>query len=96
MPRQLPQLLLLLLTLTALSLAAHRLAGLPLPAVAALLLAGVLAQGFASYRPPARDFFEPSRGIGPLLAWLFRAALGIGALCGVLLGLLWLLRYLGP
>ncbi|WP_374434820.1 hypothetical protein [Inhella sp.] len=92
MPRQMPQLLLLLLTLTALSLAAHRLAGLPLPAAAALLLAGVLAQGFASYKPPAPDFFEPRRGLGPALAWLLRAALGIAALCGVLLGLLWVLR----
>lgn len=92
MSRQLPQLLLLLLTLLALSLAAHRLAGLPLPAAAVLLVAGVLAQGFASYRPPARDFFEPRRGLGPLLAWLFRAALGIAALCALLLGLLWGLR----
>ena len=64
----------------------------PLPAAAALLLAGVLAQGFASYKPPAPDFFEPRRGLGPALAWLLRAALGIAALCGVLLGLLWVLR----
>lgn len=93
MPRQLPQLLLLILTVSALSLAAHHMAGLPLPAVAALLVAGVLAQGFASYRPPQQDFFEPRRGLGPVLAWLFRAAAGIAALCAVLLGLLWALRH---
>lgn len=92
MPRQLPQLLLLALTLLVLALAAHRMAGLPLPAVAVLLLAGVLAQGFASYRPPRPDFCEPRRGLGPALAWLMRAAVGIAVLCVALQAALWLLQ----
>jgi hypothetical protein len=91
MPRQLPQVLLLALTLPVLAQAAHRMAGLPLPAVAVLLLAGVLAQGFASYRPPSPAFAEPRRGLGPALAWLLRAAVGIAVLCVALLAAFWAL-----
>ncbi len=93
MSRTLAQLLLLALTLLVLAVVAHRMAGLSLPAAVALLVAGGLAQAFASYRPPSPDFVEPRRGLGlgRAIAWVLRAAIGIAVLCAALQAALWLL-----
>lgn len=96
---RLSQTLLLLMALSALALAATRLAGLPLQQVLLLLLGGVLAQGFASWRPaePSLRGLEKPRRIGQLAAWLLRACIGCAALALMLGSSLTLLPpLLGP
>lgn len=92
MSRRLPKVLLLALTLLVLTLAAQQMAGLSPSSAAVLLGAGVLAQGFASYERPARDFAEPRRKLlGGTLSWLMRAVIGSAVLGLLMAGAFWVL-----
>ncbi|MBB5203438.1 hypothetical protein HNQ51_000731 [Inhella inkyongensis] len=94
MPRRLSQLLLLALCLAALTWAAQAQAGMPAPAALTLLLAGVMAQGFASYQAPGPQFIELRRRpwAARALGWAFRALIGASLLAGLLMAAFWLLR----
>jgi hypothetical protein len=85
------QLLLLLSALAALAATAHALTGLPWPTVLALLAAGVVAQGFASWqpRPPAVYGLTPPSTPARMAAWLARAVVGCAVLSAMLAGGLW-------
>lgn len=92
MSRRLPKVLLLALTLLVLTLAAQQMTGLSAKSAAVLLAAGVLAQGFASYEKPARDFAEPRRRLlGGTLSWLMRAVIGSAALGLMMAGAFWVI-----
>jgi hypothetical protein len=94
MPRRLSQFLLLALCLAALTWAAQVQAGLPAPATLTLLVAGVLAQGFASYQAPGPQFIDPRRRPWPAraLGWLLRALIGSAVLALLLAAAFWMLR----
>lgn len=79
------QFLLLAAALAAITFVATRWAALPVAQVVVLVGAGVLAQGFASWRPAEPrvvGLHRPGR-LQRGLAWLLRAAIGIAALCGI-------------
>jgi len=85
------QLLLLLSALAAMAATAHTLTDLPWPTVLALLAAGVVAQGFASWQPqpPAVYDLTPPSATSRTAAWLARAMVGCAVLSALLAGGLW-------
>lgn len=77
--------LLLAAALAAITFIATRWAGLPTTQVLVLVLAGVLAQGFASWRPSEPrvvGLHRPGR-LQRGLVWLLRAAIGIAVLSAI-------------
>lgn len=90
--------LLLIAALAAITYVATRSLQLPPVQVLVLLAAGVLAQGFASWRPAQRKFrgFEQPRRSSQVLAWLFRAVLGCAVLAGLVAAALWALPQASP
>ena len=94
MPRRLSQFLLLALCLAALTWAAQVQAGLPTPAALTLLVAGVMAQGFANYQAPGPQFIEPRRRpwAARALGWVLRGLIGSAVLACLLMAAFWLLR----
>ncbi len=88
---RLAQHLLLLVTLGALAFTARAMTQLPWTTLAALLAAGVVAQGFASWKPAPPAVYglnQPSR-TSQALVWVVRAAVGSAVLCAMLAGGLW-------
>ncbi len=86
--------LLLIAALAAITFVATRWASLPPAQVLVLVLAGVLAQGFASWRPaePRVVGLDRPGRLQRGLAWLLRSLVGIAALCGIV----WAALQLGP
>jgi hypothetical protein len=87
------QLLLLLLALATLAATAHALTGLPWPTVLALLVGGVVAQGFATWQPPPPAVYglTPPSAPARVAGWLVRAVVGCIALGALLAVGLWAL-----
>lgn len=84
------QLLLLAAALSVLTFVAVQGAALPPAQVLVLLAAGVLAQGFSSWRPAEPEVIglhRPGR-LQRGASWLLRAALGLALLSGLVLGAL--------
>ena len=79
-------LLLLGLALAALTWTVTRVTALPAPQVLLLLAAGVMAQGFASWKPRepmVQGLHRPGK-LQRGLAWLLRALVGVAALSALL------------
>jgi|GEM_PF-5984994 len=79
-------LLLLGLALAALTWTVTQVIALPVSQVLLLLAAGVVAQGFANWKPrepQVQGLHRPSR-LQRALAWLLRAAIGIALLSALL------------
>ncbi len=94
---RLPQSLLLLVALIALAVTAHALTQLPWATLGLLLAAGVLAQGFASWRPAPPAVYGLSQPSWParLVGWLMRALVGSAVLCALLAAGWWALGVTG-
>ena len=88
---RLSQTLLLLLALTALTLAAQWSTGLSPQQALPLVLGGVLAHGFSKWRPAEPDIrgLYPTSRVALVLQWLLRALVGSAVLGLLLWGALW-------
>lgn len=88
---RLAQHLLLAVALSALALTARVLTQLPWATLAVLLGAGVVAQGFAAWRPAPPAVYGLSQPSRWALAggWVLRALIGSALLCALLAAGLW-------